>query len=83
MSNNLLSENFFDLLLKNNINILLYNLKELDISFNSINYVGNNEYKGDISEISKNLFYIFLNVFKNLKLLIMKGTPFESKFKIL
>ena len=80
VSNNLLSENFLDLLLKNNINILLNNLKEFDLSFNSINFVGNNEYKGENSEISKNPFYIFLNGFKSLKLLIMKGTPFESKF---
>ena len=80
ISNNLLSEVFFDLILKDNINILLHNLEELDLSYNSINFNGNPKYKGDTSEISKNQFIVFLNNFKNLKLLIMKGTPFENKF---
>ena len=80
LSFNSLTENFLDLLINenNNINILLHELEELDLSFNPIKFIGQKNYKSDNSK--NNNFIKFLNHFPQLGILLMKGTPFEEAF---
>ena len=77
LSLNLLSEKFFDLLIKKNLNIVLGKMTKLNLSFNNINFVGTQKY--DIDNSKNNQFILFLNNFPQIELLLLKGTPFEDK----
>ena len=72
LSFNLLTENFLDSLIKNNLNILLNKVKKMNLSFNLIHFIGHSGKNFD--------FIYFLNHFQNLETLLMKGTPLEDKF---
>ena len=76
LSFNLLDENFFDLLIKNNLNIILGKMTKLNLSFNDIHFVGTKKY--NIDNGKNNQFIIFLNNFPQIELLLLKGTPFEE-----
>ena len=76
LSFNLLTENIFDLLIKDNIDILLNKLVELDLSFNPINFKDNKKYVSDNAK--RNHFIIFLSHLPNLETFSMKTTPFEE-----
>ena len=78
LSFNLLTEKFLDLLIKENFDILLNKLIELDLSFNLIEFKENSKYSSGNSK--NNHFIFFLNHFPNLEMLSLKGTPFEDKF---
>ena len=74
LSYNLLNEEIFDLLIEDKINALLKNLKELDLSYNSI------QFKINLNENYKsNQFVLFLDNYSQLELLNLKTTPFEEK----
>ena len=77
LSFNKLTENFFDLLISNHLNLLLCKMTKLILSFNDIHFIGTNKYKSDNAR--SNQFIIFLNHFPQIELLLLKGTPFEEK----
>ena len=78
LSFNLLTANFFDLLIKNNLNLLLNKLIKLNLSFNNIRFIGQTKKKEDNSK--NNQFVIFLKHFPQMELILLKGTEFEQTF---
>ena len=76
LSFNLLTENIIDLLIKDNIDILLNKLVELDLSFNPIQFKDNKKYISDNAK--RNHFVILLSHLPNLEIFSMKTTPFEE-----
>ena len=76
LSHNLLTHDFFALLIENCLDTILDKLLELDLSFNPIDFIKANK-------IKENIFLIFLNSFNQLDLLNIKETPLEGRFNSL
>ena len=76
LSYNGLTEDIFDLLINDNIKVILKDLKELDLSFNLINFKYIDKKKN--IDPKTNQFAIFLSNYFQLELLNLKTTPFEE-----
>ena len=76
MSYNLLTEHIFELLVENNINMILHKLNVLDLSHNNINFIFKNKDGDNI--IENNQLVKFLNNFKQIEKLYLKGTLIEE-----
>ena len=74
ISYNLLTEKIFDLLIEDKINVLLKNLKKLDLSYNSIHFKLQNMTGSPMT----NQFVMFLTNYSQLEFLYLKTTPFEE-----
>ncbi len=74
ISYNLLTEKIFDLLIEDKINVLLKNLKKLDLSYNSIHFKLQNKRGSPMT----NQFVMFLTNYSQLEFLYLKTTPFEE-----
>ena len=74
ISYNLLTEKIFDLLIEDKINVLLKNLKKLDLSNNSIHFKLQNMTGSPMT----NQFVMFLTNYSQLEFLYLKTTPFEE-----
>ena len=74
ISYNLLTEKIFDLLIEDKINVLLKNLKKLDLSYNSIHFKLQNKSGSPMT----NQFVMFLTNYSQLEFLYLKTTPFEE-----
>ena len=74
ISYNLLTEKIFDLLIEDKINVLLKNLKKLDLSNNSIHFKLQNKSGSPMT----NQFVMFLTNYSQLEFLYLKTTPFEE-----
>ena len=74
ISYNLLTEKIFDLLIEDKINVLLKNLKKLDLSYNSIHFKPQNKNGSPMT----NQFVMFLTNYSQLEFLYLKTTPFEE-----
>ena len=72
LSYNEINEEIFNILIEDKVKAILHRLKELDLSYNLINFLLED------GDPKKNQFVIFLNKYSQIELLNLKSTPFEE-----